>query len=78
MHGMEECHLIDGSGNDGTAGVPQSGDSSAKIDQMHNVATEHVAEQIRIAGQAEFGVFRLGLANCADFGGRFVGIGLFF
>lgn len=55
--------------------MARAGDGAAQIHQVHDVAAEHVSEQIRGAGQAEFGIFGFGLANRAHVE-RFVRMGL--
>jgi hypothetical protein len=47
---MKKRHLINRSGNDSAAGVSRTRNRAAQINQVHDVTSQHIAQQIGGAG----------------------------
>jgi hypothetical protein len=65
VDGQQERHVINGRGDDGHAGVAKGGGGGGDIDEVHDAATDEVAEGIGVIGESHFGVERLGVAHGA-------------
>ena len=61
--GVKEVKAIDGSGDDGVAGMAHGGHGAGEVDEVHDFAAEDGAEAVGVVGKGEFGVFRNGVAD---------------
>ncbi len=64
--GLEKAHAVNPSGYHRSAHVPDRGDASGSVDQLHDRAAVHVSLRIRVAGQHELAHEDLGVAHVAN------------
>src|SRR5271166_1000790 len=62
---MQEAHVVDCGGHCGPTGVSLSRQSGAQIDQVQDVAAQHISEHVRIVRQGDICVLGAGLPNRA-------------
>jgi hypothetical protein len=51
---MDKVEVIHGNGHDQAAGVPMGGNGPRHVDQMHDLASQDVAEGIGVVRQDHF------------------------
>ena len=60
---VQEVKAVDRSGDDRPAGVAHGGHGRGEIDQVHDLAAQHVAQTVGIVGKRQLDVFGGGIAD---------------